>query len=156
MFRIRIRRVRIWIQHFRLNTNPDPGPVFWWPKIDIYCWDKNWYFFYQKLQFTSPPQRTSKLQEKPSALKTEHPAFQNITFLLVLWVIYALLDSDPDSESGSGSTDLIESGFNSDPDLKHWLHLYQVVKTGNDVWIKSPFFTRLSLHVRIFFKQNTF
>jgi hypothetical protein len=30
-----------------------------------------------------------------------------------LWVIFALLD--PDSESGSGSTDPIESGFNPDP-----------------------------------------
>jgi hypothetical protein len=27
-----------------------------------------------------------------------------------LWVIFALLDQDPDSESGSGSTDPIESG----------------------------------------------
>jgi hypothetical protein len=31
-----------------------------------------------------------------------------------LWVIFALLDSDPDSESGS--TDPIESGSNPDPD----------------------------------------
>jgi hypothetical protein len=39
---------------------------------------------------------------------------------LLLWVILALLDSDPDSEYGSGSTDLIESGSNSDPDLQPW------------------------------------
>jgi hypothetical protein len=32
-----------------------------------------------------------------------------------LWVIFALLDSDPDSESGSGSTGPIESGSNPDP-----------------------------------------
>jgi hypothetical protein len=33
---------------------------------------------------------------------------------------FAFLDPDPDSVSGpkSGSTDLIESGFNSDPDAK--------------------------------------
>jgi hypothetical protein len=39
-------------------------------------------------------------------------------FLLVLWVIFVLLDPDPDSEYGSesGSTDTIESGSNSDPD----------------------------------------
>ncbi len=30
-FRIRIYLTRIRIQHFRLNTVPDPG--FWWPKI---------------------------------------------------------------------------------------------------------------------------
>jgi hypothetical protein len=39
-----------------------------------------------------------KLQEKPSALKREHPALQNM-------VIFALLDPDPDQqfECGSGS-----------------------------------------------------
>jgi hypothetical protein len=31
-------------------------------------------------------------------------------FFLLFWVISALLDPDPDSEYGSGSTDLIESG----------------------------------------------
>ncbi len=30
-----------------------------------------------------------------------------------LWVIFALLDPDPDSEYGSGSTGLIESGSGS-------------------------------------------
>jgi hypothetical protein len=33
-----------------------------------------------------------------------------------LWVIFALLDPDPDSEYGSGSTDPIEYGSNTDPD----------------------------------------
>ncbi len=42
-------------------------------------------------------------------------------FFLLLWVIFALLDPDPDSEYGSESTDLIESGFNSDPATKPWL-----------------------------------
>ena len=62
---------------------------------------------------------TSKLQKKPSALKKEHPALQNMKFLkffLLLWVIFALLDPDPDSEYGSGSTDPIESVSNWDPD----------------------------------------
>ncbi len=36
------------------------------------------------------------LQEKPSDLKREHPSFQNKKFL-----IFALLDPDPDYESGS-------------------------------------------------------
>jgi hypothetical protein len=36
-----------------------------------------------------------KLQEKPSALKREHPSIQNFSFL---WVIFALLDPDPDPD----------------------------------------------------------
>ncbi len=62
----------------------------------------------------------SKLQEKPSAHKREHPALQNIKFLnffLFLGIIFSLLDPDPDSESIS--TDLVESATNPDP--KHWL-----------------------------------
>jgi hypothetical protein len=42
---------------------------------------------------------TSKLQQKPSPLKREHPALQNmkfINFFLFLWVFFALLDLDPD------------------------------------------------------------
>jgi hypothetical protein len=41
----------------------------------------------------------SKLQEKPSALKREHPALEKpkfFTFFLCLWVIFALLDPDTD------------------------------------------------------------
>jgi hypothetical protein len=70
------------------------------------------------------PIRTFKLQKKPSALKREHTALENMKFLnlfLLLWVIFPLLDPDPDSEYGSGSTDLIESGSNPDPDPKPWL-----------------------------------
>ncbi len=42
----------------------------------------------------------NKLQEKPSALKREHPALQKmkcINFFLFLWVIFALLDTDPEA-----------------------------------------------------------
>jgi hypothetical protein len=65
--------------------------------------------------------RTSKLQKTPWALEREHPALQKMKFLnffLLLWVVIALLDTDPDSEYGSesGSTDPIESGSNWDPD----------------------------------------
>jgi hypothetical protein len=42
---------------------------------------------------------------------SKHELLKNF---LLLWVIFALLDLDPDSESGS--TDLIESGSNPDPD----------------------------------------
>ncbi len=41
-----------------------------------------------------------------------------LKFFQLLWVIFALLDPDPDSEYGSGSTDLIESGSSPDPDPK--------------------------------------
>ncbi len=37
-----------------------------------------------------------------------------LNFFLLLWVIFDLLDPDPDSEYGSGSTDLIESGSGSE------------------------------------------
>ncbi len=51
---------------------------------------------------SSPPQKTSLLQEKTSALKREHPAFQNMIFLnffLFLWVTFTLLDPDPDPQT---------------------------------------------------------
>ncbi len=35
-----------------------------------------------------------------------------------VWIIFALLDPNPDSEYGSGSSDLIESGSILDPDPK--------------------------------------
>jgi hypothetical protein len=41
---------------------------------------------------------SSKLQEKPSPLKREHPANQNISislFLLFFWVVFALLGPEP-------------------------------------------------------------
>ncbi len=49
------------------------------------------------LLITRPPKRTSKLQEKPSALKREHPALQKIKCVtncfIFLWVIYAPIES---------------------------------------------------------------
>jgi hypothetical protein len=64
----------------------------------------------------------SKLKKKPSALKREHPALQTMEFLncLLFWVIFALLDPDPNSEYGSGSTEMIEFGSNpvSEPNPK--------------------------------------
>jgi hypothetical protein len=98
--------IRIRIQHFRQNTDPDP-------RFDDQKLKKKKYSKFGQKQFTHPQasMRTSKLKKKPSALKRENPALQNMKFLyffLLLWVIFALLDLDPDSESGS--TDPIESG----------------------------------------------
>ncbi len=59
----------------------------------------------------------SKLQKKPAAHKRGHPTLQNMNFkifFLLLWVIFALLDPDPDSGFGSGSTGPIESGSGSE------------------------------------------
>jgi hypothetical protein len=53
-----------------------------------------------------------KPQEKPTALKREHPALQKkkfMNFFPCLWGSFALLDPDWDCESGYGSRDLIES-----------------------------------------------
>ncbi len=57
-----------------------------------------------------------------------------LNFFLLLWVIFGLLNPDPDSEYGSGSIDPIEFGSNSDPNpdpqsclvqfllSQHWLY----------------------------------
>jgi hypothetical protein len=50
---------------------------------------------------------TPKLQEKPSVHRSEHPALKNmkiLDFFLFLWVIFALLDPDPDPQFESGSS----------------------------------------------------
>jgi hypothetical protein len=75
----------------------------------------------------------SMLQKKPSALKSEHPALQKINFqnfFLLLWVLFALLDPEPDSESGYGSTDLIEPDpnriRNTEKKIKNYLALCSI------------------------------
>ncbi len=87
---------------FFLISDPDPvpNPGFWWPKITAVTlfyifWIENCYLFILSLH-----KWTHELQEKPSTLKREHPALQNMKiryFFLYLWVIFALLDPDPDS-----------------------------------------------------------
>jgi hypothetical protein len=54
--------------------------------------------------------------------------------ILLLWVIFALLNPDPDSESGSGSTDPIESGPGSATLVnKYTVYTYTVCKGGERV-----------------------
>jgi hypothetical protein len=58
---------------------------------------------------------TPKLQEKPSALKREHPVLKNmkiLDFFLFLCVIFALLDPDPDPATQ------INADPDTDPDPK--------------------------------------
>ena len=127
-FRIRIdlMRIRIRIQHFFLLRIriPDPDPGFDDIKLKkIYSWKFNFYFLDCKncnLLIPRPPERTPKLQEKPSAVKREHPVLKNMNsgFFSIWWVIFALLDPDPDpttqinadpcgSGYGSGSKTLV-------------------------------------------------
>ncbi len=52
----------------------------------------------------------SKLQEKLSAIKREHPALQKMNFIncfLCLWVVFGLLDPNPGTP------------LNPDPDPQH-------------------------------------
>jgi hypothetical protein len=70
------------------DTDPNPDPVRIQGFDDQKLKNKNKadFFLIQKL--------TSKLQEKPLALKRKHPALQKmkfINFFLCLWVIFALL-----------------------------------------------------------------
>ncbi len=70
----------------------------------------------------------SKLQEKPSALKREHPTLQKSKFIIFFLCLWVILPSwiHPDCESGYGSTNPIESGPNpdTDPDPQHCLRVY--------------------------------
>ncbi len=75
----------------------------------IYGWKFFFLFFFIKncnLRIPRPPKRTSKLQEKPSALKREHPHFfQNMKFLdffsyfcgsfFLSWIRISHPDTDP-------------------------------------------------------------
>jgi hypothetical protein len=98
--RIRIPELRI----------PDPDPGFDELKLKkIYSWKFNFPFHDQKLQFTYPGLHKGcsslKLQEKPSDLKREHPAPQNMKILyffnfcglfLPFWIWIRNLNADPD------------------------------------------------------------
>jgi hypothetical protein len=55
---------------------------------------------------------------RPSYRESLQTSKENIQhFFLFLWVIFTILDPDLNSDSGSGSPDLIKSGSN--PDTKH-------------------------------------
>jgi hypothetical protein len=59
----------------------------------------------------------SRIEKKPPAQKRPSNTSKH-EFFLLLWVIFALLDPDPDpySNYGSGSNGPIEYGSNTDPD----------------------------------------
>jgi hypothetical protein len=90
-------------------VNPDPR--FWRLKF------KN--ITAKKIIFSDlilPPYRTSKLQEKPSALKREHAALQQMKFINFFSIFVGHF-----CPLGSGSGNPIESGSN--PDQQHCLKL---------------------------------
>ncbi len=86
------------------------------------------YFLNKKLQFSYSWAFINDVQATGEALvlKREHPALQNMKFLnfFYFFVIFALLDPDPDSESRS--IGLIESVSNPNLDPKQYI-LYRHV-----------------------------
>ncbi len=82
------------------------------------------FFVCQKLQFTEVQATREAFTPQ---LNIQYWKMCNLlgNFFLCLWVIFALLDPDPDCESGFGygSRDPIESGSNpdldTDPDSQH-------------------------------------
>jgi hypothetical protein len=106
--RIRVYLIRIRIQHFRLNTDPDPDTTRIriqpgsrvLPKIEkIYSWKKK--FFESK---TTIYLSLGLRKGRPSCKRSLQPSKENIqhcrtwnflTFILLLWVIFALLVPDP-------------------------------------------------------------
>ncbi len=121
VFRIWIHWFRIRIQHFRLNTNPDPG--FWWPIIEKKIYGQKFlsYFFWSKIAiYLSLGLHKGRpcYRRSIQSFKREHPTLQNMKFL-DFFPIFVGNFFPP----GSGSTDLIESRSNPDPDPKHrYLH----------------------------------
>jgi hypothetical protein len=127
--RIRIQSIRIRIQHFRLNTDPDLLRIRIqsgsralmtknWEKIQLkkkfnfFVWSNTTIYLSLGLHKERPSYRRS-LQLSEEAI--QHFKTWTIKKFLLLWVILALLEPDPDSESGPGSTDPTESGSNPDP-----------------------------------------
>jgi len=91
---------------FLVNGDPDSDPGFWHhknrKKINIF-FINNWNLL------TPRPQSSSKLQEKPLALRREHPALPNLKFFP--FSIFALLDPDPARPKSMR--------IHADPDQKH-------------------------------------
>jgi hypothetical protein len=110
-------------------------------KWEKFTAEKKLNFFFIKLQFTylslglyKDVQFTEEAFS--SQKKRKHPALQNMKFLQFF---STLLGHFYRPGSGSGSTDLIESGSNTDPDPKPWLI---------SIWIKIQLFTTMRIRIR--------
>jgi hypothetical protein len=110
----------------RLETNTDPDPIRIqgfndqklkkndsWKKLNIFFWSKTAIYLSLGLH------KVCQVTEEACSSQMRPSNTSKHEFFLILWVIFALLDSDPDSESGSGSTGPIEYGSNPDP--KPWV-----------------------------------
>ncbi len=90
-----------WIPRIRIQS----GSRVFWPKIEKnYSWQKICYFLSKIVTYfiPRPPYRTFKLQEKPSALKREHPAFsKNGIYLTFFYFCGLFLPSWIRIQSGS-------------------------------------------------------
>jgi hypothetical protein len=93
-----------------VTCKPDPAPD---PEKLFFV------FFYQRMQFLIPG-----LQEKPSALKRDHPALQNMKVLSSFIFIYIYTDPDLHFECGSGSSNSNKIRTHADPDSET-LHFRQ-------------------------------
>jgi hypothetical protein len=84
-----------------------------WKKT--YSWVTFYIFFYQKLQFTYFKASIKDAQTTREAFRSQNRTsstskHENSLLFLCLWVIYALLDTDPDQATQ----------FNGDPDPQPW------------------------------------
>ncbi len=101
VFQILIHFIRIRNQLFRLKNDPDPIRTQSFDNQKLKkCTSKKFCIFFKNYHLLVPrPLGTpSRLQKTPSAPKREHPALQNMKFLISfpLWVIFAFLDPDTD------------------------------------------------------------
>ncbi len=82
-----------------------------------------------------------KRQEKPLALKREHPVLKNmkiLDFFLFLWVIFALMDPDPDPATQ----------INADPDPKPCFESWYCISRT------PPSFSGIACFCRLVFDNN--
>ncbi len=95
---------------FFLIADPESGSRVLWPKIErIYSWKVLFLFSWSKIAIYLS---LGLHKGRPSSRKSLQPSKENIqhfkswkfcTFLYFFWVIFALLDPDPQFECGSGS-----------------------------------------------------
>jgi len=86
---------------FQVNPDPDTDPV---QKIEEKTAEFLYIFFDQNCNshIPRPSQRLSKLQEKPSAFRREHPALQMMKLINCFLLFYTFLGHFCPPGSGSG------------------------------------------------------
>ncbi len=129
-----IHLIRIRIQHFRLNTDPDPDPGFWWPKIgEIFKAEKK-FLLSKTTTYLSLGLHKSRPSDKISLqlLKENIQHFQNMKFLIFFFYF-----------CGSSLPSWIRIRIpNTDPDPLTWLNSDPIgIRIRNpDLYAYGPFF----------------